>query len=700
MMNSMRVPRPRRVVVSAILLAAGVMSGVPGRNGLPGVPVAAQGARPMTLVDLIELPRIIDPQLSPDGRFVSYTLSRADWASGRQIPHIWVRPVSGGAPVQRTNGSGEDVARWSPDSKTLLFRAGNQIHLVPAEGGSPRQLTTHVTNVLMSPSPTTLPTWAPDGSAIYFVAADVRSGAQRGAADSGVTIFGQTDFAQQHLWKVTIASGGEEKVTTGDWSVLGYRLSRDGRRLAVLRTPTSLAIDHYRSEVWVMDVNGANARALTTNGLYELDAELSPDNSQVWFLADANEKLEPYYGQTLFVMPSSGGTPQMLLPNLGHPIDSAVWGPDGKAILAIVNLGVHQEIYRIDVASRTAKPLTDGRHAMPTPTLSLAVAANRLIVPLDEPTRLGDAWTIPVDGGTPTRVTGVYDSLAADFALPRQESVTWKGADGITIEGLLFYPLGYREGTRVPLVVQLHGGPAESDKYGFGSNFIFNQVPVLTAKGYAVFRPNYRGSNGYGSAFVRDIIGHYFNNMHLDVLAGVDALIARGIVDPNRLALAGTSAGAHLVNKLITFTDRFKAASSAAGVANWISLMAQTDAVTRRTFWMGGTPWQKDGPFELLWNHSPIKDVWRVKTPTLFIAGGTDGRIPKEQALEMYRGLESNGVPTKLIIGNTEGHQWFGIRNLLWKDNQELEWFEKYVMNRPYQWETAPIAPAAPAPSR
>ena len=162
------------------------------------------------------------------------------------------------------------------------------------------------------------------------------------------------------------------------------------------------------------------------------------------------------------------------------------------------------------------------------------------------------------------------------------------------------------------------------------------------------------------------------------------------MADPDRLAVAGVSAGGHLVNKLITFTDRFKAASSAAGVANWISLMGQTDAVTRRTFWMGGTPWQKDAPIELLWNHSPIKDVAKVKTPTLFVAGELDSRIPPQQALEMYRGLESNGVPAKLIIGSNEQHQWTGLRSHLTKTNTELEWFEKYVMNRPYQWELPP----------
>jgi dipeptidyl aminopeptidase/acylaminoacyl peptidase len=215
-------------------------------------------------------------------------------------------------------------------------------------------------------------------------------------------------------------------------------------------------------------------------------------------------------------------------------------------------------------------------------------------------------------------------------------------------------------------------------------------VPVLAAKGYAVLRPNYRGSIGYGNAAYRDIVGGYFKNMHLDVMTGVDHLIKLGVVDGDRMVVTGFSAGAHLTNKLVTFTDRFKAASSGAGVANWTSLYGQTDSRANRTIYFGGTPWQKNAPIDVFWNNSPIKDVANVKTPMLFFAGENDTRVPLAQSQEMFRALRTNGVPTHLYVAPGEGHGWGGLRHNFYKANAELEWFEKYAMGRAHVWEKAP----------
>jgi dipeptidyl aminopeptidase/acylaminoacyl peptidase len=174
------------------------------------------------------------------------------------------------------------------------------------------------------------------------------------------------------------------------------------------------------------------------------------------------------------------------------------------------------------------------------------------------------------------------------------------------------------------------------------------------------------------------------------VLAGTDAVIAMGVADPNKLVKMGWSAGGHMTNKIITFTDRFKAASSGAGAANWISMYAQSDTRTYRTPWFGGTPWQANAPIDLYWNNSPLKDVSKVKTPTIFLVGEQDARVPMPQSVEMYRALKSNGVPTHLYVAPREGHGWAELRHRLFKLQIEMEWFEKYVNNRAYVWEKAP----------
>jgi dipeptidyl aminopeptidase/acylaminoacyl peptidase len=237
-------------------------------------------------------------------------------------------------------------------------------------------------------------------------------------------------------------------------------------------------------------------------------------------------------------------------------------------------------------------------------------------------------------------------------------------------------------------VVQTHGGPQSSDQLRWlGSN---DYVPVLAAKGYFVLKPNYRGSTGYGDAFLRDMVGHYYVNAHKDVMAGVDYLIRRGLVDSTRMAAMGWSAGGHMTDKLITYTNRFKAAAAGAGAANWISMYAQSDVRTYRTPWFGGTPWQKNAPIDVYWDNSPLKYAANATTPTIFLVGQQDARVPMPQSVEMYRALKSNGVPTHLYVAPREGHGWQELRHRLYTANVELDWWEKWVTKRPYTWEKAP----------
>ncbi len=662
-------------------------------------PASAQSKKPVKLLDLIEVPRVSDPRLSSDGHQVLFVLDRPDWKQGKRIGHIWRINADGSAPLQLTTGDqGEQSPRWSPEGRRIAFvakRGDNefpQIYLLDNAGGEARQLSKHAT------APSSI-SWAPDGTAVYFVAADPKSADEkdRDKAKDDVFAFEET-YKQKHLWTVSTKDGAETRLTSGDFSVLEYAVSRDGRRIVTQRAPTPLLDDEIDGEVWVMDATGANAVALTKNHIAERASALSPDGSQVLFIADANGAFDPYYNGTLFLVPTAGGPAQPLLPTSPYEVERAAWGKDARAIYYVANMGVRSELFELDLDTRVSRRLTAGDHSLQGWTFT--PEAGRHLMQIDEPTRFGDVWTLPAAGsGAPIRVTGVYDYLDRDYRIPRQERIEWKGADGVTVEGLLYYPLDHTPGVRYPLVVQTHGGPQASDKFGWSGGQT-SYVQVLAAMGYAVLKPNYRGSTGYGNAFLRDMVGQYFRNAHLDVIAGVDHLIALGIADPERLVAMGWSAGGHMTNKLITVTNRFKAAASGAGAANWISMYAQSDVRIDRTMWFGGTPWERNGPIEVYWNNSPLKQVAAVTTPTIFLVGEQDARVPLPQSVEMYRALRSNGVATHLYVAPREPHGWSELRHVLFKMNVELDWFEKHANARSYTWERAPAENAAAAVSK
>ena len=646
--------------------------------------------RPMTLTDIINVPLVNDPQLSPDGKQVVFVRSDPDWKADRRISHIWKINADGTGAMQMTSGTdGENSPRWSPDGKSVAFvakrstepEAAAQIFLISTAGGEARALTTHATAVMNI-------AWSPDGSEIYFRAPDPKTDERkaREKAKDDVFMFDE-DYQQQHLWSVNIGTKAERRITQGDFSVLSYEVSRNGKKIAMHRSPSPQIEDNELGEVWVMDVSGSNAKQITHNRVPETNASLSPDGSRVMFLSQANEKFDTYYNAKLFIAPAGGGDAKVLMPDLPYEVDRAAWSADGKSIYFLANMGVHSELFKVGVDSRKPEQITSGKHALAG--WMLAPESNAHVFTSSEMSSPGEVYLMSGDSG-PKKITSVFDYLVRDFKLPRQEKVEWKGADGATVEGLLYYPIDYKEGQKYALAVQTHGGPQASDKFGFGG--MQNYVPVLAAKGYAVLQPNYRGSTGYGDAFLRDMVGHYFQNAHLDVLAGVDYLIKMGLVDPNHMVKMGWSGGGHMTNKIITTTDRFKAAAAGAGAADWISMYAQSDVRTYRTPWFGGTPWQKDAPIAAYWDNSPLKDVWKVKTPTIFLVGQNDVRVPEPQSVEMYRALKSNGVPTHLYVAPREPHGWAELRHVLFKMNAELAWFEKYAMNREYTWETAPKA--------
>jgi dipeptidyl aminopeptidase/acylaminoacyl peptidase len=643
----------------------------------------------MTIVDLIEVPSVGAPRVSPDGSRLLYVRADADWEENRTISHVFMVNADGSEARQMTYGSeGQSSPSWSPDGRTIAFTAdredaeGTQIYLLSMEGGEARRLTTHPTSV-QSPS------WSPDGTSVYFLARDPKTEEEKEKEEARDDVYAfDENYKQEHLWKVDVETGETSRITEGDFTVAQYSLSRDGRRVAHMRSPTPLYGSFQWAEVWVMDADGGNALQLTADTVPQQAPALSPDNSTVMFRADSNEELDFYYNDKIFLVPASGGDARVLLPDLPHEITGATWSADGETIFFTANTGVRHDLFRVDADGSDLVRLTEGDHALGSWSYEPDNGIHAFTIRHRESP--GDVWLLTPDAAEPRRVTHVFDYLAETFLLPRQEAIRWEGEDGVTVEGLLFYPLEYQEGTRYPLVVQTHGGPAASDKFQFG--YSSNYIQVLADRGYFVFKPNYRGSTGYGDAFLRDMVGHYFNQAHKDVMTGVDHLIDEGLVDGERMGKMGWSGGGHMTNKIITWTDRFSAASSGAGASNWISMYGQSDVRVYRTPWFGANPWEEDAPIDVYWEHSPLKYVHQVSTPTLILVGEEDLRVPMPQSVELYRALKALDVPTHLYVAPRQPHGWRELRHRLFKANVEMDWWERWIMDREWSWEEAPVS--------
>jgi len=637
----------------------------------------------MSIVDFLNIPGISNPQLSPDGEEAIYVLANSDWKANKQVGHIWRVGLNNNDDRQITFGSnGESNPLWSPDGKWISFitkrddNKVNQIYIMRKDGGEGMVLTNHKT-------PVSSPQWSSDSKSIYFIAADTLSKEEEKAKKLKDDVYQlDEDFEQKHLWKVNIDDQQETLVTEGDFSVMGYRLSKNGQ--IVIHQGVNPLFDFYKeSEVWVMKTDGGNKIKLTDNSIGESSARLSPDGSQVLFLARANENFDSYYNSKLFIVQADGKTkPKIPLDDWLYDIAGAEWSADGQSIYLRVNMGSQVQLWQYQLSNNKLTQLTSGKHTVGN--WHYEPNSNQHILLKNSIDNPGDLFKI--EKGKMKQVTHHYDYLKNEFLLPKQELISWKGEDDVTIEGFLWYPHDYKAGQKYPLVVQTHGGPAASDKYGLSRSFT-RYNPVLTGKGYIVLQPNYRGSTGYGDDFLRDMVGSYFNQSHLDVMKGVDYLIEKGIADPNRMIKMGWSAGGHMTNKIITFTDRFKAASSGAGAVNWIGMYAQSDIRTYRTPWFGGSPWEKDAPIDVYWNNSPLKDISNVTTPTLVIVGESDPRVPLPQSVELYRALRSLKVPTHLHVAPREPHGWRELRHRLYKINVELDWYAKYALEKEYEWE-------------
>ena len=358
-----------------------------------------QDKRPMTLVELLEVPRLTDPQPSPDGSELLFVVAEANWKQNRPVAHIWRIGLDGAGLVQMTNGEdGETSPRWSPRGDRVAFvaRRGRarktQIHIVSNRGGEAAPLSSHETSVSNI-------SWSPDGRYLYFVAADPMTEEARARDEAGDDIYSFENVSQNHLWRVGVTDKTEEQVTTGDDSVHEYSFSRDGRHIVVLRAPGPLQEDSTAGELYHMDLAGGGAVRLTGPTFRQGGAELSPDNSLVLYTA-----MPGYYSDRLRLVSADGGETRTPLPDFLHQVVDASWSQTGQSIYFLANMGVHTQLFEFGRRTKALEQLTEGKHNLRF--WKFSPSANLHIFAIDEPTNPGDVWVLPAsDGAEPRRVT-------------------------------------------------------------------------------------------------------------------------------------------------------------------------------------------------------------------------------------------------------------------------------------------------------
>ena len=713
--------------------------------GLAAPSVDAQ-ERPMTFMDVQELRSAGSWAPSPDGAWMLYTISTPDWAAAESSSDIHLVSLDRGVPSGRqltfTDGVDERSPTWSPDGTFFVFSSdretdgaeGFQLYEMRLDGGEARRITDAehgVSDFDFSPDgawlvyrsgedgleqlhrlgvvdgfeapPATITAgeagvedwaWSPDGRDIYFTRPDDFDEDDKRRRDLGFTVDiknGVTPLVS--LWAVEVASAVERRLTDdASYSVDRIEVSPDGRWIAFTggspeRYERNITASGLYADQYLLEVASGEVERLTDNHeVSEGGARFSPDSRWIAFTAPDDMTGYSMTENRVYLREvEARGAP---FRKLGSAFDNSAgiefWSEDGRTIYFNAGVRVTQQLHALDVASGSVRQITSERAAL---SVERDEDTGVLLIEYSDPSTPPTVFTVDRISDVADRSSWVQlvdvNPQVRELALGREVEVEWTSTDGKTVGGVLVYPVGYREGERYPLIVAIHGGPASADVLRFNGGY---SAQVYAGAGYAVLKPNYRGSRNYGNAHRTDIVGDYFTLGYDDIMTGVDHLIAEGIVDGERMGALGWSAGGHWSNWILTHTDRFKAISSGAGTMNWISMYAQSDVQRNRQFYLGDGFLYED--FDTYFDQSPLKYVTAASTPTMIHVVEGDPRVPSPQSVELHMALKKLGVPTELFMYPGRSHGIPDARNRLVKAVSEMAWMDHYVrgIGEKFEW--------------
>lgn len=632
-----------------------------------------QGLTPEMVVDLEQ---VAQAALSPDGQHIAYVLTvprSPDDEPGRSYAELYVVPTDGGTSKQYMHKPDRvsDV-QWSPDGSSLTFLADRdndkrkQLYQIPVDGGEAVALTKH-------PSSISAYHWSPDGKSIAFVAAEPQTEEEKQAKKEGRDweIY-MEDYKHRRLWRLDIANGETQRLYDDKLTAWDFVWTSDSKNLIFQGTDKNLTDESYMfKKIYLLPVASGDPKVVCETEGKLGHMAVSPDSKHLAFLGAVS--LNDPIAQSLFVVSLPTGTPKNLTDGMEASGSWTDW-LDNQNVALLSLRKQNTVLSQIDVATGNMKELNTPEEILHA--VDIHAQSGTFAAVVSTPTHPREVYAGKLGSEKLERRTHHNPELE-EITLARQEVIEWKGADDWTIEGVLTYPLGYEEGTRYPLVLQIHGGPEGISLNGWSTRPAY-PVQVLAANGYMVVEPNYRGSAGRGVAFSKadhdDLGGKEFD----DVLAGIDALIERGLVDGDRVGTGGWSYGGYFSAWAATrHSERFKASVVSAGLSNWISFTGTTDIPHEMSLVHWNSYWI-DEP-ELHWERSPIYHIQKAQTPTLVVHGLKDDRVHPEQSMELYTSLKLKGVPTQLVLYPREPHGLTERAHELDFMQRMLGWYEKYV---------------------
>jgi dipeptidyl aminopeptidase/acylaminoacyl peptidase len=674
LLNSQSRPLVRLVVVLALVWP---------------VPALAQ-RHAITVDDFLSLRSASDPRISPDGKWVAFTVSQPALDRNANVTRIWVVGTSGGSARQVTDGSGsERSARWLPDGSGLAFvstrEGGAQIWRAGPLGEHPAKLTT-------IPSGVNDFQWSSDGRSIYLTSDVKWPGVQEvdrrnGAFPTDAKIWTSLMYRhwdewrvgrRSHLFRLTVADGRVQDLTPFDADVPPIALGGNdiaqstlGTELAIVYNADSVVATSTNNDVWVMSPDGTGRQAITTNPANDNSPAYSPDGRWLAYLAQATPGFESDR-QRIMLYERATGRRQALTDDWDRSVGAITWTPDSRTIIAEAQDRGEGKIFAVDAASGAPTAIVTGGV---NSSVQVSPDGSFLVFVRQTATMPPEVWRADINGRGLRQLSHLNDEALAQLALAPAEEFTFRGALGATIAGWIIKPPEFDASKRYPLIYLVHGGPqgAWLDEWSQRWNY-----QMFAARGYVVAAVNFHGSTGYGQSFTNSISRNWGGLPYDDLMAGLDYVAKLPYVDSLRMGAAGASYGGYMIYWMAGHTRRFKALVAHDGVFNPLSMAGSTEELWFPTWEFGGTPLSGTAR-ALMEKWSPANFVTQWTTPMLIVHNQLDYRVDFSEGLQAFTALKLRGVPAKFLAFPDEGHWVTKPRNRRVWWGVVLDWLDGWL---------------------